>query len=138
MRSIRIPFQNPPPPKILARGHAIQRYSKLAVPQALRRHAVKNIAQFLALLVRALDLFRAGLDELFPYLQFLRRETSFPHPHPRAATNFPAARHLSRDPQLVFPGLLFEVNPHQAYSLGFTCHLPPERDTSPVPVSLHF
>src|SRR5256885_9056782 len=90
-------MQDPPSPKVRTRCHAIERYSKLPIPQALRRHAIKNIAQLLALLVRALDLFRAGLDELFAYLQLLRRETAFPHRHSRRAANFPAARQLSRD-----------------------------------------
>jgi len=37
----------------------------------------QNITQLLALFVCALDLFRAGLDELFLYLQFLGREPAF-------------------------------------------------------------
>src|SRR5690349_12860527 len=74
MRRAGLSVQNAALAEIASSSHAIQRNTKVAVPESLGRDLVEDGAQFVALFVRALDLLGTRLYKFFPNLQSLRGE----------------------------------------------------------------
>src|SRR5271168_532373 len=137
VRGMRLPVEDAAPAEIAAGGHAIERNAKTAPPQSLRRCAVKNGMQTVALLLGARNLLRIGLDELFFHAQVFSGEVAFFYGYVRSAIHRLGLPRLHRDFQRILAGGFFKVDAEQRPPYGSALAYPPESHIARIPFSLY-
>src|SRR5262249_39445578 len=114
VRRPSLPIQDPAPPEIASAGYSIQRHPKLARPQAVWRHRIKDRAQLGLLFLGTSRLFLVRFDELMLDLEPFCRIAALSDHNARPAAHRVAAWLGHEHGQLLRPYRFVQIHAEQA------------------------